>query len=200
MKADDLAKCIEALGGIATSAQLKKAGFGPGHIDYAVRSGRIDRLTRGVYCSVDVLDDDFAAVCTRWRKCVLSHGSALYLLGLSDRVPAALDVTVPYGYNPRSLKTENPGIRVHHVSPELYGLGVRSVKTPSGNLARVYDAERSLADLMRARSRGGVDAQLVRDAVRGYFRAKKRDLTYLSKICDMVGVRNELQVYLEVLA
>lgn len=199
MKTESLVKYIEELGGIATAAQIKQAGYGASLIDHAYRRGFIDKLTRGVYCSIDVLDDGFAAVCSRWRKCVLSHGSALYLLGLSDRAPFSLDVTVPHGYNPKSLKDENPGIRIHHVSPELYGLGVIAAKTPAGNHARWYDAERSIADLIKERRRGGVDAQLVHDAMGGYFRMEGRDVSRLAQVCEAMGVREELETYLEVL-
>lgn len=199
MRTDLLAKYVDELGGVATAAQLKKAGFSPGLIDYAYMRGDIDKFTRGVYCSADVLDDDFAAVCARWRKCVLSHGSALYLLDLSDRPPSVLDVTVPHGYNPKSLKSENPGIRIHRVSPELHSLGAVEIKTPMGNQARSYDAERSVADIIKERSRGRTDAQLVRDAIGGYFKMEGRDLSRLSRMCEAVGVRDELQMYLEVL-
>jgi len=98
---------------VATSAQLKEAGFAPGVIEYALNSGKIDRLTRGVYCSLDVLDDEFAAVTMRWPKCILSHGTALYLLGLSDRVPGNLSVSVPRGYNPQELRRIHPDMRIH---------------------------------------------------------------------------------------
>ena len=181
MRTDSLVKCIDKLGGIATAAQLKEVGFTPGLIEHAYRRGAIDKLTRGVYCSADVFDDEFAAVCARWKKCVLSHGSALYLLGLSDRIPFSLEVTVPHGYNPKSLKDENPGIYIHHVSPKLHNLGIIEVKTPMGNRARCYDAERSIADLIKERSRRGVDAQLMHDAIGGYFKMDGRDLTRLPR-------------------
>ncbi len=106
------------LGGIASAAQIVKAGFLPGLISYALESGAIDKLTRGVYCLPEVFDDEFAAISYRWNKCVLSHGSALYLAGLSDRVPAAIDVTVPRGYNPRGLTQEYPDTKIHRLSPE----------------------------------------------------------------------------------
>ena len=54
---------------------------------------------------------------------MLSHGSALYLAGLSDRAPAAIDVAVPRGYNPRGLSQEYPDTKIHRFSPELYELG-----------------------------------------------------------------------------
>ena len=190
---------IDEHGGVVTAAQLKAAGFSPGVIEFAFKSGKIDKLTRGVYCSFSVLDDDFAAVTMRWPKCILSHGSALYLLGLSDRTPGALSVSAPDGYNPRELKRVFPDIRIYRENKELYGLGQIQVKDPMGVLVNVYNAERSLADIIKERKYGKVNPQLVKDAIFGYFNRKERDLPKLAKMCDAVGIREELQVYLEVL-
>ena len=114
-RSEEIAEFVEDSGGIASAAQIAKAGFLPGSISYALESGAIDKLTRGVYCLPEVFDDEFAAISYRWSKCVLSHGSALYLAGLSDRVPAAIDVTVPRGYNPRGLTREYPDTKIHRL-------------------------------------------------------------------------------------
>jgi hypothetical protein len=195
----DISEQINGLGGIATSSELKSAGFSAGAIAYALETGSIDRLTRGVYCAPDVFEDDFAIISYRWCKCVFSHASALYLLGLSDRLPSEQHVTVPRGYNPKGLKNAYPGIGMHWVSSELYPLGETTVKTPVGNTVRCYDAERSIADLIRQRKRDGADAQLVRDSVTGYFKRADKDLPKLAEMCEALGVRDELQVYLEVM-
>lgn len=194
-----VAEHIEELGGVATSSQLKAAGFAPGVIEYALNSGKIDRLTRGVYCSLDVLDDEFAAITSRWPKCILSHGTALYLLGLSDRVPGKLSVSVPRDYNSRELRRIYPDIKIYRENDELYGLGKIIVKDPMGILVPIYDAERSIADIIKERSKGVVNPQLVRDAIVGYFKKSDRDLPKLAKMCEAMGVRDELQTYLEVL-
>lgn len=198
--ARDIVEYIEGLGGVTTAAQLKEAGFAPGVIDYAFKRGDIDKLTRGVYCTPDVFDDDFAAVTKRWPKCILSHGTALYLLGLSDRVPGNLSVSVPHGYNPQGLYSAYPDLRVYREKIELYGLGKVEVKDPMGIYVSAYDAERSIADLLKERMRGSVNPQLVRDAMLGYFKSDKRNLLKLAKMCEALGVRDELQIYLEVLA
>ena len=93
-RSEEIAEFVEDSGGIASAAQIAKAGFLPDSISYALESGAIDKLTRGVYCLPEVFDDEFAAISYRWSKCVLSHGSELYLAGLSDRIPAAIDITV----------------------------------------------------------------------------------------------------------
>ena len=199
-RSEQIAEFIEDSGGIASAAQITKAGFLPGSISYALESGAIDKLTRGVYCLPEIFDDEFAAISYRWSKCVLSYGSALYLVGLSDRVPAAIDVTVPHGYNPHGLAREYPDAKIHRVSPELYELGVVEVKSPGGGTVKAYCAERAVADLISQRVSEGVDPQLVRDAVAGCFKRKDADLPKLARMCNALGVEEAFRMYLEVLA
>ncbi len=198
-RSDEIARFVEHAGGVVSAAQIKGAGFLPGSISYALKSGAIDRLTRGVYCLPEVFDDEFAAVSCRWRKCVMSHGSALYLAGLSDRMPFALDVTVPHGYNPRSLVREHPDARVHRVSQEVYELGITEARSPGGAMVKAYCAERAVADLISLRANEGADPQLVRDAVAGYFKRENADLEALARMCSALGVEDEFRMYLEVL-
>ena len=199
-RSEEIAEFVEDSGGIASAAQIAEAGFLPGSVSYALESGAIDRLTRGVYCSPEVFDDEFAAISYRWGKCVLSHGSALYLAGLSDRVPAAIDVTVPHGYNPRGLMREHPDARIHRVSLELYKLGIIEAKSPGGGTVKAYCAERAVADLISQRASKGADPQLIRDAVAGYFKRKDADLPKLARMCEALGVEEEFRMYLEVLS
>ena len=199
-KNEQIAEFVETAGGIASAAQITAAGFLPGSISYALKSGAIDKLTRGVYCLPEVFDDEFAAITYRWNKCVLSHGSALYLAGLSDRVPAAIDVTVPHGYNPRGLVREHPDARIHRVSPKLYELGIVKAESPGGGTVKAYCAERAVADLISQRASEGADPQLIHDAVAGYFKRKNADLPKLARMCRARGVEKEFQMYLEVLS
>ena len=56
-RSEEIAEFVEDSGGIASAAQIAKAGFLPGSISYALESGAIDKLTRGVYCLPEVFDD-----------------------------------------------------------------------------------------------------------------------------------------------
>lgn len=196
---DELVSYIDAEGGVAYSSQLKGAGFSAGLISYVSEAGHIDRISRGIYCTPDVFEDDFLVIGARWRKCIFSHNSALYLNGLSDRLPSAQSVTVPRGYNPVRLIEEFPGIQIHWVRPDVYELGATNIMTPSGNRVRCYKPERSIAELIRQRKLSGVDVQLMRDAIGGYFNSREKDIHELARMCEVLGVRRELQVYLEVL-
>lgn len=57
--------CVRNRSRVATSVQLKEAEFLPGSISYALKTGSIDKLARGVHCFTDVFDDEFAAVSYR---------------------------------------------------------------------------------------------------------------------------------------
>ena len=120
-RSEEIAEFIER-GWRLRAVQISEAGFLPGSVSYALKTGAMGKLTRAS-TAPDVFDDEFAAISYRWSKCVLSHASALYLAGLSDRVPGAIDVTVPHGYNPHSLTREYPGTRIHRVSPKFTGWG-----------------------------------------------------------------------------
>ena len=108
-------------------------------------------------------------------------------------------MSVPQGYNPQELKRTYPTTRIFRESDKLYGLGRTTVKDPMGIVVPVYDAERSIADIIKRRSKGIIDPQLVKNAIVGYFRKDDRNLRKLAKMCDELGVREELQKYLEVL-
>lgn len=202
MGAAEIVECIQRSGGVASAAFLRQCGFKPSEIDTAYVSGYISRPTRGVYSTSGIQPDRYALVTIRWRKCVLSLGSSLFLLGLADEEPDCLDVTVPHGCNPSALVKNFPGTKVHHVTPKVHEAGVTLVKSPTGYPARAYDAERSLAGLIRMREKpsGSVDAGLIRTAITGYFARSDRDLDRLSAMCELLGVRSQLDIYLELFA
>lgn len=68
MRVDELVDFVALVGGVASSSQLKSAGFSAGLIAHASEGGRIERLTRGVYCTPDVFDDDFLVISARWKR------------------------------------------------------------------------------------------------------------------------------------
>lgn len=148
--------------GVVTRAQLLRLGASPSALDNRLRTGRLERLHRGVY-RVGPLsvphEREWAAVLAcggggAWAvpgeagdsgtgpdrggaEVALSHGSAAALLGLLPPVPKgrAVDVT-----GPRSLRGR-PGIRVH-----------RAVELSAAEVVRVdglpvTKAARTLVDL-----------------------------------------------------
>ena len=184
-------------GRITTSAAMAE-GYPSSLLKLLVTEGAVELESRGVYALADVPLDDFAVIALRWPKAIFSHGSALWLLGLSDRVPQAVEVTCPQGYNAPALLEEYPGTRIRRQVLERYELGTAVVLTPTGTKARAYDAERCICDLLLERRRGKADLQLFSDVIRGYARNGEKDMPKLARYADTLGVAGELRDLVEV--
>jgi very-short-patch-repair endonuclease len=98
-----------------TYVQLIELGVPPGSVAAAVAAGRLYRVHRGVYSIAPPgarprLAAEHAALLACGKRAVLSHGSAAWLHGLSERRPATVELTV-VGERGR----RRPGLRVHRV-------------------------------------------------------------------------------------
>ena len=195
----ELLRFMEGRGGIARSADLLSAGFSAGLVASLERKGDIERETRGVYVTAGTILDDFARIQLRWGRCVFSHGSALYLDGLSDRLPIRLEVTVPREYNAAGLVAGNPTLVVHRANRTAYPLGMTEVQSMSGVKVKAYDMERCICDLLSARRKDDADIQLFAGALNGYFKRDDKDISKLGRYAKALGVEDELHRYTEVL-
>lgn len=161
----------------------------------SVRSGELERLTRGVYVPSDELDDEMYRIQCRRRDAIFSHDTALYLHGLSDRVPLRFTLCVPSGANTSHLKDEN--VKVYYIKPELHELGLSDGKSHQGRALRVYSPERAICDALR--NRRDMDWDIVLFAIRQYMGRRGRNIGHLMECARALRVVNRLRTYLEVL-
>ena len=102
-----------------------------------VEKNQLIRVERGIYLTEGGDQDDYYFFQLKNRRCIYSFSSALYLHGMTDRIPFKKAVTVYKGYNSSHIKD---GTAVHHVSKELDELGVTECRTVFGNTVKVYDS------------------------------------------------------------
>ena len=181
--------------GTATTAEVTKAGILRAHLRGLVDKGLLEHVERGVYIMPTVLNDEMFYLQTRFRRGIFSHETALFIHDLTDRTPIKFSMTFPLGYNTTSLQKEN--LTYMRVKKEHFDIGATWAKSPEGNPIRVYNAERTLCDLLRGRS--STDIQVLTDALRRYSRLKKRDIPLLSEYAKIFHVERKLQSYLDVL-
>lgn len=101
--------------GYFTAAQARAVGFRWNLLNHHVSSGRFIRIRRGLYRLRDYPWSAREDVMVAWlavgkEVAVVSHESALDLLGLSDIVPDAIHLTVPRAK--RHLPAL-PGVKIH---------------------------------------------------------------------------------------
>lgn len=194
-KTATIEKIAASNGGFLTASMARENGILSRNLADAVKRNELVRVERGLYCSPDTWEDEYVMAQHRFARGVFSHDTALYLLGLCDSAPESLTMSFPRGYNPSSAKRE--GIVVKSSPKGLHGLGLAELMTPYGNSVRVYDAERTLCDMLRGTS--SPDLQLLSPAFRLYFSSEGRNLSKLQSFADKLGVVAKVKRYMEVL-
>lgn len=198
-KAQDL-ETLQSVGnktsGILTTKQIEEAGIYRGLIRNFVEEGLLIKESKGIYSLACEYPDEYALLQRRSEKMIFSHGTALYLWGMSDRVPHTVDVTVPQGYNVSRIKKDNDKVRFHYVQEERWDIGIAETQTSLGNTVRLYDKERCICDLIRQKA--AQDRQLYVQAIREYFKGayNARKLIQYGKV---FGIEDKVRDYIEIL-
>ena len=97
MKKEELLSLMSERGGRITTSAAIANGYPSSLLKLLMSEGAVELESRGVYALADVQLDDFAVIALRWPKAIFSNGCALWLLGLSDRVPQTNGSDLPTG-------------------------------------------------------------------------------------------------------
>ena len=181
--------------GMVTTAMVVGSGLSRGSLKYLADRGYMERTSRGVYILPQNWEDEFVNMQNRYKRGIYSLGTALFLCDLTDRTPGRFHMTFPSTYNLSNPK--KVGIICNGAKEPLYSLGVTELTTPGGNIVRGYSAERTLCDILRARSH--TDIQIVTDAFKRYSARKERNIPLLSEYAKALRVEDKVRSYLEML-
>lgn len=194
MKVEILEYMIEN-NGIITTKQFQELGYSKTLLTNYVRSGELERCQHGVYMLRNIIKDDLSLLMMSSSKIVFSHSTALYLNGLSDKIPFRHTITVPsYTHIPNKISSS---CECFYVKKDLYEIGLTKRKTSYGNIVHCYDAERTICDLLRSRNR--CDEETVVSAIKNYVSYNERNFNKLMQYAEHFKVDYDLKKYIEVL-
>lgn len=132
-----------AQAGHFTTAQAQACGFSSALLTHHAKSGRFLRVARGLYRLRDYPHEVHEEIVAAWLRqaphAVVSHESALALLGLSDVIADAVHLTVP---RTRRRLVNQPGVVIHTTTRPL---AERDVVSRKG--LRVTGPERTIVDV-----------------------------------------------------
>lgn len=186
---------IKANNNLITTSDILSMGFSRMLLSKYVKEGLLERCRQGVYTLPDETQDDMYTLMLSSKKIIFSHDTALFLNGLSDRTPFIHSLTIPSNSClPKAIVGE---CNCYYVKPDFHQLGDIDMKTTFGNTVRCYDAERTVCDLLRSRTR--IDEETVIAAIKNYAESKNKDLNKLSDYAKQFRVEKVLKRYLEVL-
>jgi predicted transcriptional regulator of viral defense system len=190
-----LTELIQKSDGVICTADALKAGVSRTSLSKLERAGLLERVARGQYILPDSFPDELYIWQRRMNLLVYSHETALFLHGIAERTPTRHSATLP---SDARLSPTFPGdIKVYFIKPELHELGAVPLPSMMGHEVRAYNAERTICDVVRSRSR--IDYQSVIAAVRNYAFMKGKDLNRLGQYAETFHIAEILRKYLEVL-
>lgn len=159
-------------------------------------AGKLEQVCKGLYVLTSDIADEYALLQARSKNAIYSHGTALFLWGLSDRTPHVFDITLPRGSNVSLLKRDNPNLHCHYALQEIYEIGITETVSPQGAVVRLYDKERCICDLIC--NKENTDMQIFSHAIKEYFKGKP-NIRKLLKYGKAFGIEEKIRTYMEVL-
>jgi predicted transcriptional regulator of viral defense system len=178
--------------------QAADLGMSASGLYRAARSGRYDKIARGIYREADApaADWDWIEAATRRADATICLTSALAHYDLTDAIPSALDIAIPRGSR---IPAGNSAIAWHLFDRNTFDLGRNEIEIPGSTLRiGIYCPERCIADAFRLRADAGYE--MGRDALREWLRrgGKPAQLTEIAS--RLPRTSGPLQRTLEALA
>ena len=159
-----------------------------------IKEGKIERVSRGVYIKKNILVDEFVILQSKSKYAIYSKTTALYLHGLSNRIPIKYDITVKSGYKGSLQKEKN--VNLFYTKKELLELGATNYKLDSGNIIRVYDLDKTICDIIKNKKK--IDAEIFNRAIREYFYSKNKNTLKLYEYAKKMNIYNKVRDIFEV--
>jgi predicted transcriptional regulator of viral defense system len=152
-----------------TYSQARRLGLAKRALYRMYDDGLLEKLSWGLYRRRDVesTDLDLIEIAHKAPAATLCLTTALARHGLSDEIPAALDIAIPRSARP---PRSNVPITWHRFDPKTFEIGREEIQLETNTHIGLYGPERCIIDAFRMRSLEGTD--LGREALRRWL--KKR--------------------------
>jgi predicted transcriptional regulator of viral defense system len=135
---------------------------------------------------------DLAVVAAAVPQAVMCLVSALRFHDVGTQLASEVSIAVPRGT--RIPRLVSPSIRVVHISPDLFDLGIEKRRV-EGQIVRVYSLARTVVDCFRFRSKIGLDVAL--EALTEAWRSKRLKMDELNRIAKRLRVQRVMQPYID---
>lgn len=180
--------------GIVTSQMLKDREIPSIYLTRMVKEDKLQRIDRGIYSTQEVMLDEYYLLYEKNQRAIFSFSSALYLHGLTDRIPYQMEITLPSSYNSSHIQED---VIIHKVVKKYYPIGRTIKKTMFGNEVACYDMERTICDLVRFRDK--IDVEIFKKALIGYKNHPDRDYPKLRQYAKIMRISKQINDLLDVI-
>lgn len=180
----ELINFLKKNGGLASCAEIIKAGFNKALLKISLDSGRINKIDRGLYRLSEgdsFSNPDLVAISIKATKGVVCLLSALAFYEATTEIPQFVDIAIPRGAHANKIKY--PPVRFYRFAPEAWKAGIEEYKIRDRKI-KVYNLAKTIADCFKFRNKIGMD--VARDALKTAIAEKgikPKEIMHYAKIC-----------------
>jgi len=193
---DSLNALIDKNGGYVTRREALQNNVTDYYFQQYIKEKSLRRISEGVYCLPSYPLDSYFILQSRYPKAIFSHLSALYLNGLTDRIPDYLEVSVPNGYR---IRKQDFSDLIIHKERNIHCLESynEKAKTMFSHSVLSYGLEKSIVEMIRKRD--AYDAEIFLKALRRYIKSEKRNDSLLYEYARLRHMEKEVYDIMEVI-
>lgn len=178
-------------GGYISTADFVKLGISKSLIPRYIQSGLIRKVDYGLYIDNNLLEDQYFIIQKKYPSAIFSYNTAFYILNLTNRTPYEIDITI------RRKQRIRGNYNVHYVSDKFYNIGIIELISPCGNFVKVYNAERSICDMLKLE--GEFDLELQNRILNYYFNSKDKNIDRLLEYAKIFNIYEKVNTIVEVM-
>lgn len=190
-----LDKLMETGDGSISRKDALANGVPPATFTRYVRLNQLVKIRRGVYAKTEGAVDDLYQFQRRYPKIIYSGITALYLLGLTDRIPDFMEFTVAKGYKVRKESSGSQAICHIENNAELFSMGNVNSKTIFGNIVTCFSKEKMVVEMIRKRDE--YDSELFLKALKTFLKGADKQMDFLFEYARMRKIEEKVYRLLE---
>ncbi len=193
-KSEQLANEFESVS-MLTSSELEARGYSRTVISKAIKSGHIERLSRGLYTAANAPISEHTSLVRvikqtpSARICLLS---ALKFHDLTSQNPH--EIWIAIDRKARKPAYAIPPTQVVRFSGQAFNTGVET-HTLEGTEVAIYSVAKTVVDLFRYRNTVGIDVAI--EALKEGWRERRFTIAEVNKIAKRCNAASILSPYLE---
>ena len=180
---------------LLSAADVRAQGWSPQLLIKLEQSGKLQRVTRGLYSLPDsqiTEHQSLIEVCRRVPKAVICLLSALQFHEIGTQLPFEVWIALPEATQAPAL--DNPALRIARLRGAAYTEGIETV-VEHGSTLRVYSVAKTITDCFKFRHKVGLDVAL--EALKDAWQRRKLNIDEVTHFAKINRVAKVMQPYLE---
>ena len=185
-------KIINENSGIITTHKALVKGFTNHILKKMSNLNYIEKIERGIYATDKFIYDEYYIFQIKHPNAIFSYNTAFYFLGLTERTPSKMDVTVNRNLNLSNCKDN---INLYRVNNNFLELGKIEVKTPYGNKVKSYNMERTVCDVINNKT--NIDIEIANKAIKNCIKNKEFSASLMFEYAKKMKIYDKVKNYME---